>query len=833
MTDTSARVRVHGKQFVVARQPFRYKGVTYGTFAPRADGARFPDRDQIKLDFAAMHEAGFTVVRTYTEPPADLRDLAADYDLRLLAGAFWPDWRYLVGCSQRQRRRMLDDARREVRAVARRCAGDPAVLALSVGNEIPADVARWMGTRATVAALDELASIVREEDPELLVTYGNYPTTEYLPLDSFDFLTFNVFLERRADFRRYLTRLQNLAGDRPLVLGELGLHAGVGLEGERRQAEALDWQLETATERGVAGTHVFSWTDEWWVGDGPVRGWRFGLTRADRTPRAALDVVAAWNRRGVADLLESWPAVSVVICAYNAQATLDECLTHTCALDYPELDIIVVDDGSTDQTAAIARRHPGARLLSIPHGGLSVARNEGFRAARGKVVAYLDSDAYPTPEWPYFVVLSFDGSNVVGGGGPNVPPREDPLGAQQVALAPGGPVHVLVADDRAEHVPGCNMAFLKSTLEEVGGFDPVFTAAGDDVDLCWRVLDRGYEIGFHPAALVWHHRRGGLRAYLRQQRGYGRAEALVEARHPDRFTPLGSARWRGRIYDSLPPRLARQRVYRGMYGAAAYQSVYQDGGYLGDLLHQAGVPLALGTVLGTAPLAAVVPGLAVVPIALVAFLAGLFAVDAARLSGPAHLRLEPGVRFRIGAALMHLLQPLARSWGRVRHAPVARRDLPPQANLPGPVQSAGRGVLLLPSRGPREELITSVVANLRRAGYRLSTSWGWDRADARLVGSALVAADLVSGAFPEGCVQIRSRLRPRPAGVVVFAVALAGAALLSAFLVTVVGVIAALDVGRGLWRVGPGLRRLLGRWALAEVAGVPMDPSDSRTEAVA
>ena len=74
---------------------------------------------------------------------------------------------------------------------------------------------------------------------------------------------FNVFLERREDFRRYLTRLHHLAGDRPLVLGEVGLAAGRGAEGERRQAEVLDWQLETAIERGVAGTCVFSWTDEW------------------------------------------------------------------------------------------------------------------------------------------------------------------------------------------------------------------------------------------------------------------------------------------------------------------------------------------------------------------------------------------------------------------------------------------------------------------------------------------------------------------------------------------------------------------------------------------
>src|SRR5207249_2369686 len=147
------------------------------------------------------------------------------------------------------------------------------------------DVVRWDGAAAIAGVVSDLVDVVHQEDAERLVTYANYPTAEYLPLDAADFLMFNVFLERRAEFRRYLTHLHHLAPDRPLVLGEIGLHAGDGPEGESRQADALDWQLETALERGVAGTCVFSWTDEWWVGGASVEGWRFGLTRGDRSPR--------------------------------------------------------------------------------------------------------------------------------------------------------------------------------------------------------------------------------------------------------------------------------------------------------------------------------------------------------------------------------------------------------------------------------------------------------------------------------------------------------------------------------------------------------------------
>jgi hypothetical protein len=197
----------------------------------------------------------------------------------VFAGIFYPDWRYMVGNTRSERRRLAREARADVEADARRLAGNPTVMAVSVGNEVPGDVVRWVGTGTISRVIAELAECVHEVDAEMPVTYANYPTAEYLPLPTLDFLTFNVFLERQPDFRSYLTRLHHLASDRPLVLGELGLHAG---DGERKQAETLDWQLQTALERGVAGTCIFSWTDEWWVADQRVEGWSFGVTTAER-----------------------------------------------------------------------------------------------------------------------------------------------------------------------------------------------------------------------------------------------------------------------------------------------------------------------------------------------------------------------------------------------------------------------------------------------------------------------------------------------------------------------------------------------------------------------
>jgi glycosyltransferase involved in cell wall biosynthesis len=795
--DPGERVRVDGKFFAAGAERFEFRGVTYGTFAPRSDGARFPNRSQIERDLAAMREVGFTVVRTYTLPPDDLLEVASEQGLRVLADVFYPDWRYLLGGARRQKRRVAREARDQVRDAARRLAGKEQILALSLGNEVPADVLRWYGTDLVATTLRELAEIVREEDPAQLVTYANYPTAEYLPLESLDFLMFNVFLEAREDFRRYLTRLHHLAGDRPLVLGELGLSADEDPEGERRQAEILDWQLGTATERGVAGTCVFSWTDEWWVGDGAVEGWRFGLTRADRSPRPALETATRWNQCTVRDLDFEWPSTSVVICAHNAADTLDECLRHTCALDYPALEVIVVDDGSQDATAEIAARHPRARLLQIPHSGLAVARNEGFRAAHGNLIAYLDADAYPTPEWPYYLALALDRADVGGTGGPNLPPAGDPPGAHVVARSPGGPVHVLTSDDRAEHVPGCNMAFWKIVLEEVGGFDPVYAAAGDDVDLCWRTLDRGWKIGFHPAALVWHHRRPGLKAYLRQQRTYGRSEALVEARHPERFTPAGTARWRGRIYNSLTPSVAPQRIYRGIYGTAPYQSVYRGGGHLLDLVHQLGVPIAAALLL-TAPLALLSPWLAVPALAALVGLLVLGAIDMSRADPPRGTRRRR-LSFRGLVAVHHLLQPLVRYLARNRHRPLARRSIDASEDLPRPVKSLSGGVVVVPEDRPRAEITTGLVNALRNRGIRVICPDGWEDYDARLLLSRCMYGELLTSSHPEGFVQVRIHPRLRRRALVATVAVVTGAVVFTPVAATLL-VIPGAGVVRGALR---------------------------------
>ncbi|HWK09720.1 MAG TPA: glycosyltransferase, partial [Vicinamibacterales bacterium] len=663
-------VRVNGKFLHEGARRFLVKGVTYGTFAPREDGVQFPDREIVRQDFAAMASAGFNTVRVYTPPPVWLLDDAHDAGLRVLVGIPWT-----------QHVAFLDDADltagifREIQSHVRRLAGHPAVLMFALGNEIPPSVVRWHGRARIEAFLSELCERARRAAPDALFTYVNYPPTSYLDLSSFDVCSFNVYLHREADLRRYLAQLQSIAGDKPMLLAEAG--ADSIREGEDGQAAITTTHVRAAFEEGACGAIAFAWTDEWWRGGFDVTDWNFGLVDRARRPKPALASVSRAFAEAPFDAAtrQSWPAVSVVVCAYNAAETIDECLASLDCLDYPRIEVIVVNDGSRDDTGVRAHAwanrgggHIVRRVIDVPNGGLSRARNLGLEAATGDIVAYTDADVRVDPLWLAYLVQPFLQSDVVGSGGPNVVPADDPWIAQCVARAPGGPTHVVLDDRIAEHVPGCNMAFRRDALRAIGGFNPIYLRAGDDVDVCWRLQARGWRIGFSPSALVWHRHRASVRAYWRQQVGYGEGETWLALKHPDKFVG-GDMLWRGRIYSPLPfvRALYRDRLNTGAWGTAAFPSVYNAGASGLSFLPTSAAWIAFSIVLTLAGVA----GLFLAPDAGRAALAlgtiGVMTTLARCLSFAFDVQFpNAGVIDRLLVAWLHIVQPLARLRGRIR-----------------------------------------------------------------------------------------------------------------------------------------------------------------------
>jgi GT2 family glycosyltransferase len=731
---TSARPQVRGKFIYIDDVKFYIRGVTYGPFGPGEDGCEYHTLEAVERDFALMATNGVNTVRTYTVPPRWFLDAAQRFGLRVMVGLPWEQ--HIAFLDDKVRSQAIEE---EVRAGVQACAGHPAVLCYAVGNEIPAQIVRWYGRRRIERFLKRLYRAAKAEDTEALVTYANYPTTEYLQLPFIDFVCFNVYLEEREQLQAYLARLQNLADDRPLVMAEVGLDSQAnGLEG---QAATLDWQVRTAFAAGCAGVCIFAWTDQWHRGGSEIEQWDFGLTDRQRRPKPALAAIreAFADLPFPADLL--WPRISVIVCSHNGSQTIRDCCEALLELDYPDYEVIVVDDGSTDATAAIVGEY-GFRLIRIENRGLSNARNVGLEAASGEIVAYIDDDAYPGPHWLNYLAAAFMSTNHVGIGGPNIAPPGGGQVADCVANTPGGPTHVLLSDQVAEHIPGCNMAFRREALEAIDGFDPRFRIAGDDVDVCWRLQKRGWTLGFSPAATVWHRRRNSVRAFWKQQLNYGRAEGMLEAKWPEKYNALGHLTWRGRLYGNGSVHASlfrRQRIYHGVWGRGLFQPMYETapGTFWSFLLVPEWYLIIVGLALLSALGALWEPLLAALPLLAAAIAVPLF--QAIWSASQASYPTEPQTRvdrLKLCAltALLHLLQRLARLLGRRGYGliPWWRRKAPDR-RFPWPQTLA----VWSETWRAAEEWLLSLETTLRQQGAVVVRGGDYDRWDLGIRGGLL------------------------------------------------------------------------------------------------
>ncbi|MCW5558253.1 MAG: glycosyltransferase [Verrucomicrobiae bacterium] len=768
------RVQVDGKFFRRDGVKFHPKGVTYGPFAPNEDGEPFASREQTARDFIQIRELGANLLRVYHAPPAWFLDLAEAHGLQLLVDVPWNKNLCFLDSTT-----LRSDAREAVRNAAVRCAHHPAVFAISVVNEIPADIVRWSGAAAVADFIDELIVEVKAVDPERLCTFGNFPPTEFLRPRRPDFLCWNLYLHRARPFQNYLARLQMLADTRPLILGEFGMDAL--RETETQQAETLGWQIEAAFRGGCAGVICFAYTDDWFKDGRAVEDWAFGLVTRDRRPKPAFDAVRRQFALAPRFPLPSAPRVSVVIASYNGAATLRTCLQSLEHLHYPDYEVILVDDGSTDATRQIVEEFPSVRYFRhAVNQGLSVARNTGIAAASGEIIAFTDSDCRADEDWLYYLIGDLLNSRFAGIGGHNFLPPDDAPTAACVMVSPGGPAHVMLTDRIAEHIPGCNMAFYKWALESIGGFDPIYRTAGDDVDICWRLQQRNYPIGFSAAGFVWHYRRNTVGAYLRQQAGYGAAEALLERRHPENFSRFGGSIWHGRIYSPAKFGVETRApiIYHGLFGSAFFQSIYATPPSL--IL---AVPTSLEYhVLFTLPLlvlSSVVPPLASMGLASLLFSLIMCGIAAHQAELPPTQRRWWS---RPLVALLFLLQPIVRGWARHGgHLRGHHRSLHDRENLNSVMledRNEDFSELLFWSESgvDRMTFLARILERLDQRNWPNKPDAGWSQYDVELYGSrwARLLLTTVGEWYPGHREMIRCRLAARwsfPARVLFWSVA--------------------------------------------------------------
>lgn len=752
-----SRVKVDGKFFRLGEKKFHVKGVTYGPFALNERQEPFSSHEQTRQDFAQMQELGANLVRIYQPPPVWLLDLAAEFELKVMVDVPLHKHRCFLDL-----KRSAAEARGVVRETVQAGQRHPALFAYCISNEIPPDVVRWSGAQAVADRVDELVEVAKSEDPDCLYTFANFPPTEYLQPRNLDFLSFNVYLHQRHSFENYLARLQLQAEGKPLLLSECGVDTV--REGEFQKCAMLSWQVEATFRAGLAGVVVFSFTDDWVKAGWQVEDWGMGLTTRERRPKESFYTVQRQFRMAPYFPLSSYPCVSVVVACFNGAKTLKACLQSLLCLNYPEYEVILVDDGSTDATPQIAAQYEAIRYLPQRHHGLSVARNTGIAAAAGDIVAFLDADCRADKDWLYYLVGDLLPTPFAGIGGPNFLPPEDSPAAAAVMVSPGGPAPVMLTNRVAEHIPGCNMAFHKWALEEIGRFDPVFRRAGDDVDVCWRLQECGHSLGFSPSGFVWHYRRSTVPAYIRQQQGYGEAEALLERKHPEYFNSWGGSLWRGRIYSASRPAVVPRRsiIYHGIFGTGLFQTLYAG---------EPAVSLLLCTsleyhVLVTLPLMILaVPFDFLWPVPLACLLVSLGACAGAAVQADLP-RTKRRFWSRPLVALLFFLQPIVR--GAARYQGRLTRHATPPAALAKAAEERhfqmtdSSHCLYYWSERPLDRLdfVRSILERLDQQGWTSKTDTGWNDYDVEILGNRWSRLQLstVSEELPGGKRLFRCRL---------------------------------------------------------------------------
>lgn len=254
--------------------------------------------------------------------------------------------------------------------------------------------------------------------------------------------------------------------------------------------------------------------------------------------------------------------VSILVPAYNAEATLGECLGACVVQSYPNTEVLVIDDGSTDGTAEIAQSYD-LRYVVQENAGPAAARNRGAQEARGEIIAYTDADCVAAKDWIALLVQGFDDGVVAVGGTYGIANDSKLLARMihhEIALR-----HERFGDE-VDFLGSFNVAYRKAEFLAVGGFDESFrVASGEDNDLAYRLADRGGRLRFQHAAIVAHYHPESLWPYLRTQQAHGYWRMKLYAKHPNRS--LGD-QYAGPV-DFLAPPLSLTAVGCGLWAGVA------------------------------------------------------------------------------------------------------------------------------------------------------------------------------------------------------------------------------------------------------------------------
>ena len=230
-----------------------------------------------------------------------------------------------------------------------------------------------------------------------------------------------------------------------------------------------------------------------------------------------------------------WPGVTLLVPAYNEERVVGTCVRAALTADYPELEVLVLDDGSTDQTESAAFEAAGGdercRVIRDPvNRGKADRLNDGFRQARHELVLVTDADAHVHPQAVKLLVARICRTPLVAAvaGAPHITNRGRFLLAMQILEASAiiGLIRRTQAlTGRVGVVAGVLGLFRRDRVLEVGGYDP--RMATEDIDLTWKLLLAGWQTTYEPRALVGMEVPSSIRALWAQRTRWARGQGEV------------------------------------------------------------------------------------------------------------------------------------------------------------------------------------------------------------------------------------------------------------------------------------------------------------------
>jgi glycosyltransferase involved in cell wall biosynthesis len=231
-------------------------------------------------------------------------------------------------------------------------------------------------------------------------------------------------------------------------------------------------------------------------------------------------------------------SASILIPTYNGAKRIGNCLDALLPQIAAnkargrEVEIVVIDDGSKDDTAAVVSRYAGVRLISQANAGPASARNRGAREARGRILLFTDDDCVPMPEWLDAMLACFDDSTVVGAKG-IYRTHQKSLAARFVQIEYEDKYRLMANAPSIDFIDTYSAGFIRDRFQEMEGYDTSFpVACAEDIELSYRMSARRWKMIFAPKAIVYHTHPATFSSYFKKKYKFAFWRMLAVKKNP-------------------------------------------------------------------------------------------------------------------------------------------------------------------------------------------------------------------------------------------------------------------------------------------------------------